>query len=78
MHKIIENGTTVLIADDGMMLTDDSAFGTAVRLGKGDDESRWYEITEAEVNERMKTIEYEDYSVWKEVAEDDLSKEENE
>ena len=53
MQKIIENGTTVLLADDGMMLTDDSAFGTTVRLGKGDDGSKWYEITAEEAEERM-------------------------
>lgn len=53
MQKIIENGTTVLLADDGMMLTDDSSFGTTVRLGKEADESKWYEITEEEAEERM-------------------------
>ena len=53
MQKIIENGTTVLLADEGMMLTDGSSFGTTVRLGKGDDGAAWYEITEAEAEERM-------------------------
>ena len=53
MQKIIDNGTTVLLADDGMMLTDDSSFGTTVRLGKGDDGSKWYEITAEEAEERM-------------------------
>ena len=53
MQKMIENGTTVLLADEGMMLTDDSAFGTTVRLGKGDDGSKWYEITAEEAQERM-------------------------
>ena len=53
MQKIIENGTTVLLADDGMMLTDGSSFGTTVRLGKGDDGSKWYEITVEEAEERM-------------------------
>ena len=53
MQKIIENGTTILLADDGMMLTDDSSFGTTVRLGKGDDGSKWYEITAEEAEERM-------------------------
>ena len=52
MQKIIENGTTVLLADDGMMLTDDSSFGTTVRLGKGDDGSKWYEITAEEAEKR--------------------------
>lgn len=53
MQKIIDNGTTVLLADEGMMLTDDSSFGTTVRLGKGDDGSQWYEITAEEADKRM-------------------------
>lgn len=53
MQKIIDSGTTVLLADEGMMLTDGSSFGTTVRLGKEDDGSAWYEITEAEADERM-------------------------
>ena len=53
MQKIIDNGTTVLLADEGMMLTDDSSFGTTVRLGKSDDGSKWYEITQAEAEARM-------------------------
>ena len=53
MQKIIDNGTTVLLADDGMMLTDDSSFGTTVRLGKDDDGAKWYEITEEEAEKRM-------------------------
>ena len=53
MQKIIENGTTVLLADDGMMLTDDSSFGTTVRLGKEDDGEKWYEITAEEAEKRM-------------------------
>ena len=53
MQKIIDNGTTVLLADEGMMLTDDSSFGTTVRLGKEADESVWYEITVEEAEKRM-------------------------
>ena len=53
MQKTIDNGTTVLLADEGMMLTDNSSFGTTVRLGKNDDGAAWYEITEAEAEERM-------------------------
>lgn len=53
MQKMIDNGTTVLLADEGMMLTDDSSFGTTVRLGKQDDGAAWYEITKAEAEERM-------------------------
>ena len=53
MQKIIDNGTTVLLADEGMMLTDDSSFGTTVRLGKSADGAKWYEITEEEARKRM-------------------------
>lgn len=53
MQKIIDNGTTVLLADEGMMLTNDSSFGTTVRLGKGDDGASWYEITAEEAEKRM-------------------------
>ena len=52
MQKIIDNGTTVLLADEGMMLTDNSSFGTTVRLGKDDDGSKWYEITTEEAEKR--------------------------
>ena len=53
MQKIIDNGTTVLLADDGMMLTDGNSFGTTVRLGKGDDGAKWYEITTEEAEKWM-------------------------
>ena len=53
MQKEIENGTTVLYADEGMMLTDGSSFGTTVRLGKNDDGGGWYEITAEEAEKRM-------------------------
>lgn len=53
MQKIIDNGTTVLLADEGMMLTDNSSFGTTVRLGKDDDGSKWYEISTEEAEMRM-------------------------
>lgn len=53
MQKTIENGTTVLLADEGMMLTDNSSFVTTVRLGKGDDGAKWYEISTEEAEMRM-------------------------
>lgn len=53
MQKIIENGVIVLTADDGTMLTDNSSFGSVVRLGKEADESAWYEITAEEADKRM-------------------------
>lgn len=53
MQKIIDNGTTVLLADEGMVLTDNSSFGSTVRLGKDDDGAAWYEITAEEAEKRM-------------------------
>lgn len=53
MQKNIENGTTVLTADEGMVLTDNSSFVTTVRLGKGDDGASWYEISTEEAEMRM-------------------------
>ena len=53
MQQTIENGVIVLTADDGMMLTDNSSFGSVVRLGKEADESVWYEITAEEADKRM-------------------------
>lgn len=53
MQKTIENGTTVLLSDEGMVLTDNSSFGTTVRLGKEDNGSKWYEITAEEAEKRM-------------------------
>ena len=53
MQRTIENGVIVLTADDGMMLTDNSSFGSVIRLGKEADESVWYEITTEEADKRM-------------------------
>ena len=53
MQRNIEHGITVLRADEGMMLTDNSTFGTAVYLGKEDDGTSWYEITTEEAEMRM-------------------------
>jgi len=53
MQTIIDNGTTVLLADEGMVLTNDSSYGTIVRLGKNDDGSMWYEITAEEAEKRI-------------------------
>jgi hypothetical protein len=60
MQRIIENGVIVLTADDGMILTDNSSFGTVVRLGKEADESVWYEITVEEAERRIAEITTED------------------
>lgn len=53
MKKTIENGVTVLTADEGMVLTDGSSFGSIVRLGKEADEVAWCEITAEEAEKRM-------------------------
>lgn len=53
MRKTIENGKPVWIADEGMVLTDNSSFVTTVCLGKEDDGSMWYEITAEEAEKRM-------------------------
>ena len=53
MQKIIENGTIVLLADANMILTDNSSFGTTVRLGKEADETAWHEITMAEYEQML-------------------------
>lgn len=52
MKKAIENGITVLTADDGMKLTNGEAFGSTVQLGVNDSENNWYEVTQEEA-ERM-------------------------
>lgn len=36
-----------------MVYTDDSTYGTTIVLGKGDDGSKWYEITTEEAEKRM-------------------------
>lgn len=57
MQKIIDNGTTVLIVDEGMMLSNGSTFGKIVRLGKADSADNWHEITEAEAQDKMDAME---------------------
>ena len=39
---------TRISASDGMILTNGIAYGKSITLGKNDDISNWYEITEAE------------------------------
>ena len=41
---------TVLIADEGMMLTDGESYGKAAYLKVDGDPSKWREITEEEYN----------------------------
>lgn len=62
MQTIIDNGTVVLLADEGMMLTDGTSPVSVVRLGKETDDTGWYEITaeEAEAMQAEEVID-EDY-----------------
>ena len=53
MKTEIINGITTLFADEGKRLTDGSAIGSVISLGKEDTGEQWYEITEAEAEERM-------------------------
>lgn len=42
---------TVLIADEGMILTDGENFGKTVYLGEGADASEWHEVPESDRKE---------------------------
>lgn len=53
MKKAVENGITVLTAENGMKLTNGTSFGSVVCLGVNDSESNWHEITEAEAEKLM-------------------------
>lgn len=52
--KQIDN---VLIAEEGMTLTNGEGFGKKVYLGHGADASEWEEITDAEAAERKRDME---------------------
>lgn len=47
---------TTIKADDGMRLTNGTAFGSVVYIGKNDSIDNWHEITEEEA-ERLQNIE---------------------
>jgi hypothetical protein len=47
---------TTIQADEGMLLTNGTAFGSIVMLGKNDSIDNWYEITEEEA-ERLQNTE---------------------
>ena len=52
---------TILYADEGKILTDGKSFGRAIRIPNDADESKYYEITEAEYEEiKVKEAENED------------------
>ncbi len=44
---------TVLVADEGMMLTNGETYGKEAYLNVGADASKWREITEEEYNAKM-------------------------
>jgi hypothetical protein len=48
-----EEVRTVLVADEGMMLTDGENYGRVVYLAVGADASAWYEITQEEYKLRI-------------------------
>lgn len=62
MQKTIDNGTTILTADNGMKLTNGDTFGTTVRLAKTDSPDNWREVTEAEAERLMAEAEEEELS----------------
>lgn len=54
MKKVTRTVTrTVLIADEGMVLTNGKNYGKEVYLGVGADESAWCEVSEAEYEAAM-------------------------
>lgn len=48
-----------LIASEGKVLTNGSAFGKLITLGITDDESNWYEISEEEYQKNIEESEAE-------------------
>jgi hypothetical protein len=48
---------TVLVADEGMILTDGKNYGRTVYLSVGASASEWYEITEEEYERMSKKLE---------------------
>ena len=46
-----------IIASEGMTLTNGEAFGKEVYLGCNDSPDNWYEITDAEAEEKLKELE---------------------
>ena len=46
-----------LTASEGHILTDGEGFGRIVYLAQGDEDEKWYEITEAEYKAKMAELE---------------------
>ncbi len=60
MTRIVhDNGVIELIAADGMEITDGVSYSKDLFIGIHGDESAWYEITEAEAEERRREAEEE-------------------
>ena len=55
-----------LTPSEGMVLTNGETFGTEIYLGKNDSKENWYEITEAEAEEKMKELEEKSLSIGEE------------
>lgn len=49
----------ILIADEGKIYTNSSAYGVEVYLAVGEDPANWYQISEEEAKERQSKIFYE-------------------
>lgn len=50
-------GLKVLVASEGMVLTNGEAFGKSITLGKNDSVDNWHEITEEEFAEYFAFVE---------------------
>lgn len=59
MKKTSLGDRTVLIAEEGMILTNGSDFGKQIHVAHGSDESVWHEITEEEYKQYMIKMEEE-------------------
>jgi len=53
MRQVIINGTTVLYADGGFVMTNGTTYGKEVWLSIFDTADNWYEITENEIPKEL-------------------------
>ncbi len=52
--------TTILTADEGMVLTNGEIYGTAIALGKGDSAENYREITREQYDRLMESLQTEE------------------
>ena len=50
----------MMVATDGMILTNGETYGREIYLGNGDSPENWYEITEAEYEKIMEADKHEE------------------